>query len=75
MGSDHMAFHRVREAFFAAESRLNIRGHVHLFRTALDFVKRGMGAAFVDPFTLAEDDGAGYVSQPFKVAVHPCGAS
>ena len=70
MGNDHMTFHRAREAFIAAESRLNIRCHVHLFRTALDFVKHGMGAALVDPFTLAHDDGTGYVCLPFKPAVH-----
>ncbi len=70
LGPDHMTYRRIVEAFIQADSRLRVRCHVHLFRTALDFVKEGMGVAIIDPFTLAHDDGNGYVCRPMKPAIH-----
>ena len=69
LGPDHMTYHRTLEAFMKANSQLQVRCHVHLFRTALDFVKEGMGVAIVDPFTLQHDDGKGYVCRPMKPAI------
>lgn len=70
MGAEHMTHHRTREAFQQAGARLRIRAETHLFRSTLDFVKQGIGAALVDPFTLASDAGGGYSVHEFRPAIH-----
>ncbi|MEH6476935.1 MAG: LysR family transcriptional regulator [Sneathiella sp.] len=66
MGEDHMISYRTRELFINDNSRLRVKCQSHLFRSLLEFVKNGLGVALIDPFTLANDDGAGYVVRPFK---------
>lgn len=65
MGADHMVNRRTREAFQSQGVNWRIRCHTDLFRNALSLVKQGMGAALIDPFTLASDDGQGYVLRRF----------
>ncbi len=65
MGADHMVTRRTREAFHSQGANFRVRSHTDLFRNALNLVKQGLGAAMIDPFTLAADDGAGYVVRPF----------
>jgi len=69
MGSDHMVSRRSREAFHSKGVNFRVRGHTDLFRNALNMVKEGLGAAFIDPFTLANDDGRGYVVRRFAPAI------
>lgn len=69
MGPEHMTLHRTREAFRAAGAELRPKVHTHLFENKLSFVKRGMGVALVDPFTLAFDREGGVVTRPFQPAV------
>jgi len=66
MGADHMVTRRTREAFQTAGAALRVRCHTDLFRNALNLVKQGIGAALIDPFTLASDSGEGYVVRPFR---------
>lgn len=66
MGADHIISYRIRELFLESNSRLRVKCQSHLFRSLLEFVKTGLGVALIDPFTLANDDGAGYVIRPFK---------
>ncbi|MEP3275433.1 MAG: LysR family transcriptional regulator [Stappiaceae bacterium] len=70
MGDDHMTYHRTKELFLNSNSRWRIKCQSHLFRTLLEFVKTGLGVALIDPFTLAFDDGAGYVVKPFRPSVY-----
>lgn len=70
MGADHMVNRRTREAFHSAEANFKVRCHTDLFRNALNLVKQGIGAAMIDPFTLAADDGQGYVIRRFEPAIH-----
>ncbi len=65
MGADHMVTRRTREAFHSCSANFRVRGHTDLFRNALNLVKQGLGAAMVDPFTLAADDRTGYVVRRF----------
>ena len=69
MGADHMVTRRAREAFHSEGANWLVRCHTDLFRNALNLVKQGIGAALIDPFTLASDDGTGYVVRPFKPAM------
>ena len=69
MGADHMVTRRAREAFQAAGANLRVRCHTDLFRNALNLVRQGIGAALIDPFTLASDPGEGYVLRPFRPRV------
>lgn len=69
MGADHMVTRRTREAFHSEGAHFRIRSHTDLFRNALNLVKQGLGAAMIDPFTLAADDGAGYVVRRFDPAI------
>ncbi len=69
MGPEHMTLHRTQEAFQAEGADLRPKIHTHLFENKLSFVKRGMGAALMDPFTLAFDREGGYVARPFRPAV------
>lgn len=69
MGADHMVTRRTREAFHSAGANFRVRGHTDLFRNALNLVKQGLGAAIIDPFTLAADDGAGYITRRFEPAI------
>lgn len=69
MGTDHMVSRRTREAFLAEGARFRIRSHTDLFRNALNLVKQGLGAALIDPFTIASDDGWGYVVRRFEPAI------
>lgn len=69
MGADHIISHRVRDLFAQANVRLRTKCQTHLFRSLLEFVKTGMGVALIDPFTLANDDGEGYVVRPFTPAI------
>ena len=66
MGEDHMISYRTKELFINDNSRLRVKCQSHLFRSLLEFVKNGLGVALIDPFTLANDDGVGYVVRPFK---------
>lgn len=69
MGADHMVSRRTREAFQSQGANWHIRGHTDLFRNALNLVRQGVGAALIDPFTLASDDGRGYVVRRFEPAI------
>lgn len=66
MGADHMVNRRTREAFHNERANWRVRCHTDLFRNALNLVKQGVGAALIDPFTLASDDGSGYVVRQFR---------
>lgn len=66
MGADHMVNRRTREAFQAEGATWRVRCHTDLFRNALNLVRRGLGAALIDPFTLSSDSGEGYVLRPFR---------
>lgn len=70
MGADHMISYRLRELFLDSQSRLQVKCQSHLFRSLLEFVKSGLGVALIDPFTLANDDGAGYVTRSFKPEIY-----
>jgi len=70
MGEDHMISYRTKELFINSNSRLRVKCQSHLFRSLLEFVKNGLGVAFIDPFTLANDDGAGYVVRQFKPDIY-----
>jgi DNA-binding transcriptional LysR family regulator len=70
MGEDHMINSRTKELFLKANSRLRVKCQSHLFRSLLEFVKSGMGVSLIDPFTLAHDDGKGYVVRPFRPNVY-----
>ena len=65
MGMDHMVSRRAREAFHSSGTDFTVRSHTDLFRNALSLVKQGLGAALIDPFTLAADDGKGYIVRRF----------
>jgi DNA-binding transcriptional LysR family regulator len=65
MGADHMVNRRTREAFQTEGAHWRPRCHTDLFRNALNMVRQGVGAAFIDPFTLASDSGAGCVVRRF----------
>lgn len=69
LGADHMVTRRAREAFHSQGANWRIRCHTDLFRNALNLVKRGIGAALIDPFTLLGDDGRGYVLRRFEPRV------
>ena len=70
MGADHIISHRIRQLFLDSNARLRIKCQSHLFRSLLEFVKTGLGVALIDPFTLANDDGKGYVVRPFKPSIY-----
>lgn len=70
MGANHIISHRIRELFLNANCRLRTKCQSHLFRSLLEFVKAGLGVALIDPFTLANDDGKGYVVRAFKPDIH-----
>lgn len=70
MGADHMVNRRAREAFHSEGAHWRPRCHTDLFRNALSMVKQGVGAALIDPFTLASDSGEGYVVRPFHPRIH-----
>ena len=70
MGADHMINARTKELFMHSNSRLRIKCQSHLFRSLLEFVKSGMGVSLIDPFTLAQDDGKGYVVRQFQPDVY-----
>jgi len=65
MGPEHMTHRRTREAFDRAGATWRTQVHTHLHQNTLGFVKQGMGAALVDPFTLAFDFEGGFVARPF----------
>jgi len=69
MGADHMVNRRAREAFQTHGTNWRVRCHTDLFRNALNLVKQGIGAALIDPFTLASDSGEGYVLRPVRPRV------
>ena len=69
MGADHMVSRRAREAFHSHGADFRIRSQTDLFHNALNLVKQGLGAALIDPFTLAADEGRGYVVRRFEPAV------
>lgn len=64
MGADHMTMSRLAELFLQSNSKLAVKCRSHLFRSLLEFVKSGLGVSLIDPFTLANDDGRGYVVRP-----------
>lgn len=69
MGPEHMTHRRTREAFLAAGAKWTPKIHTHLSENLLSFVKRGMGVALIDPFTLKYDAEGGYVTRRFTPAV------
>lgn len=69
MGPDHMTHRRTREAFQKAGARWRTRVHTHLFQNMLSFVKLGMGASLIDPFTVMSDDAGGFETRPFAPAI------
>ena len=69
MGPEHMTHSQTRDAFHAAGAEWKPRVHTHLFENKLAFVKRGMGVALLDPFTVAFDRGGGFVARPFEPVV------
>ena len=69
MGPDHMTHRRTREAFQNHGATWRTQVHTHLFENMLSFVKQGMGASLIDPFTLGFDGGGGFITRPFKPAV------
>lgn len=69
MGPDHMTHRRTREAFQKAGARWRTRVHTHLFQNMLSFVKLGMGASIIDPFTVMADNRDGYETRPFAPAI------
>jgi DNA-binding transcriptional LysR family regulator len=69
MGADHMVSRRLRETFHLAGANFRVRSHTDLFRNALSLVKTGLGAALIDPFTLAADSGDGYVVRPLEPSI------
>jgi len=70
MGEDNMINSRTKELFLKSNSRLRVKCQSHLFRSLLEFVKSGMGVSLIDPFTLAHDDGKGYVVRPFQPNIY-----
>jgi len=66
MGPGHMVTRRTREAFHAEGATWHVRCHTDLFRNALNLVRQGLGAALIDPFTLASEPAEGYVVRPFR---------
>lgn len=70
MGEDNMINSRIKELFLENNSRLRVKCQSHLFRSLLEFVKSGMGVSLIDPFTLAHDDGKGYVVRPFQPNIY-----
>ncbi|MDI3336203.1 LysR family transcriptional regulator [Defluviimonas aestuarii] len=70
MGADHMVTRRTREAFHTDGANFRIRGHTDLFHNALNLVKQGLGAAMIDPFTLAADGGGEYLVRRFEPAIY-----
>lgn len=66
MGADHMVFRRAREAFHSDRCHMRMRCQTDLFRNALNMVKQGLGVTLVDPFTVASDDGSGYLLRRFR---------
>lgn len=69
MGPEHMTLQRTQEAFRIEGAELRPKIHTHLFENKLSFVKRGMGAALLDPFTIAFGGEGDYVTRPFRPAV------
>ena len=65
MGPEHMTYRRTRDAFDQAGAVWNTRVHTHLHQNTLSFVKRGFGAALVDPFTIKFDFEGGFVARRF----------
>lgn len=70
MGPGHMTHQRTQAAFQAAGVPWTTKVHTHLFENVLAFVKRGMGVAMLDPFTVGFNDGGGFVTRPFAPAIH-----
>ncbi|MCP5036826.1 MAG: LysR family transcriptional regulator [Rhodobacteraceae bacterium] len=69
MGPEHMTHRRTHEAFQNAGATWNTLVHTHLFENMLGFVKEGMGATLVDPFTLAFDYEGGFITRSFRPAI------
>ena len=69
MGPEHMTYRRTREAFDQAGAAWNTRVHTHLHQNTLSFVKRGFGAALVDPFTIAFDFEGRFETRRFEPQV------
>ena len=61
---------RTKELFLKSNSHLRVKCQSHLFRSLLEFVKSGIGVSLIDPFTLAHDDGKGYVVRPFRPNIY-----
>ncbi|MBO6507786.1 MAG: LysR family transcriptional regulator [Roseibium sp.] len=69
MGPEHMTHRRTREVFESSNASWRPQVHTHLSENLLSFVKRGMGVALIDPFTVQFDNEPGYITRPFKPAV------
>lgn len=70
MGAEHMVTRRTREAFHSEGANFRVRAHTDLFHNALNLVKQGLGAAMIDPFTLAADGGDGYEIRRFEPGIY-----
>ena len=69
LGSGHMTYHRLREAFSAKNCVWNNRCQTRLFHTALKFVQSGFGIALVDPFTITSQDIGNLVTRRFEPTI------
>lgn len=69
LGSEHMTYHRLREAFSAKNCVWNNPCQTRLFHTALKFVQSGLGISLVDPFTLTSQDIGNLIVRKFEPAI------
>jgi DNA-binding transcriptional LysR family regulator len=69
LGSGHMTYHRLREAFAAKNCVWNNRCQTRLFHTALKFVQSGLGIGLVDPFTITSQNIDNLVTRKFEPMV------
>ena len=69
LGTGHMTYHRLREAFAAKNCVWNNRCQTRLFHTALKFVQSGLGIALVDPFTITSQNIDNLVTRKFEPIV------
>ncbi len=69
MGENHITTHQIKGLMLKAGNHWQIKCQSHLFRSVLEFVKMGIGVSFIDPFTLANDNGEGYVVKTMRSKV------
>lgn len=69
LGSGHMTYHRLREAFSANNCVWNNRCQTRLFHTAIKFVQSGLGIGLVDPFSITSQSIGNLVVRKFLPTV------